>query len=186
MIERWPPIYDARDLASQIHELVISGRLEKEFYDLQGEPVLCQGDIFRLVAPLPVIDELGEATALDDVEYWMAIGNTCDFSRSIEDVCWTQLIPIFDLTELSAVSAQDLHKLRTYQPFRKFYVPPWRSDLLGRLLVVDFTRPIAVHKKAIFDVATLERRLSHYAWILFHSCLIRFLARDDGRLDAPR
>ncbi len=33
-------------------------------------------------------------------------------------------------------------------------------------------------------VATLQARMSRGAWILLNACLVRFLARDDGRYDA--
>jgi hypothetical protein len=182
-LERWPPTYDAEQLRDQIRELAGSEALESRFYVNEPDLVLCQGDVFRMPAPIPLIDEEGEAVALDDVECWMAIGNTCDFARTLEDVQWTQLVPILDLGEATQLAPVELQKLRTYQPYRSFYIPAWSADREDRIWVADLTRPVAAHKQAIQDVATLEARLSQAAWALFHSCLVRFLARDDGRYD---
>ena len=183
MVERWPPVYDAEELAMQIRELAGSDYLESKFYVNNPDCILCQGDIFGLAGPIPVIDEDGEAVAIDDVEYWMAIGNTCDFARSLDTVKWTQMVPVLDLGDASELSSDDLRKLRSFQPYRSFYVPYWKPEMQGRVLCADFTRPVAVHKQAVQNVAKLEARLSQKAWLLFHSCLIRFLARDDGRYD---
>lgn len=182
-MERWPPTYDAEQLRDQIRELAGSEALESRFYVQEPDLVLCQGDVFRMPAPIPLLDEHGEAVVLDDVEFWMAVGNTCDFARSLDDVQWTQLVPILDLGPTTGISADELQKLRSYQPFRSFYVPAWSSASEGRIWVADLTRPVAAHKQAIRDVAGLEARLSRAAWALFHSCLVRFLARDDGRYD---
>ena len=182
-MERWPPVYDADDLARQIRNLAGSEFLEERFYVLEPEVPLCQGDVFHLQSPIPLIDEGGSAVALDDIEYWMALGNTCDFERTVDEVAWTQLVPIIDLGEESLLTKSELQRLRSYQPFRSFYVPRWSSELEGRIFVADLTRPVAAHKTALKSVATRQARLSHAAWALFHSCIVRFLARGDGRHD---
>ncbi len=142
-MERWPPVYDAKELAQQIRDLAGASDMESRFYTNSPDMILCQGDIFGLETAIPVIDEDGEAAAIDDCKYWMAIGNTCDFSRAKSDVEWTQLVPILDLGAESDISSAELQKLRSYQPFRTFYVPTWREEVSARILVADLTRPVA-------------------------------------------
>lgn len=180
-LERWPPVYDAAELQEQIRRLVRTGTLAARFFASTPDLPLCQGDIFRMRSPLPAIADDGEPAIYGDIEYWMAIGNTCDFTRDLDKVRWTQLVPIEDLGTEDNVSQDDLQRLRLYQPYRSFYIPPWTEELQGRIIQADFTRPVTVHKKAVLEVAQLQARLSRYGWVLFHSCLIRFLARDDGR-----
>ena len=180
--ERWPPVYDADQLARDISQLVKRGLTTAQFYTLRSlaEPRVCQGDVFLLEAGVPVIDEDGEAVALGDQSYWLVIGNTCDFARTIGEVPWTQAVPIDDLGQ--DVSATELSKLQGYQASRVFYLPAW-SGSVGHC-VADLLRPVAVHKQCFVDEkAKVVARLDRPAWVLLHSCLIRFLARDDGRFD---
>ena len=138
--ERWPPVYDAEELRKQIRELVQAGTLEANFFTTAPDLPLCQGDIFRLRSPLPAISDDGEPAVYGDFQYWMAIGNTCDFARSVEDVQWTQLIPLEDLGSEEELAPNELQRLRSYQPYRSFYIPPWTEELQGRILQASTKR----------------------------------------------
>ncbi len=181
-MERWPPIYDAEDLANTIRELTQSNQLSKQFYDSSPRDRVCQGDIIQLPAPIPLLHEDGQPVLFDDAIYWMIIGNTCDIDREIDSVTWSQLVPLVDITE-QVVTEEDLTSLTRYRYSRRFYVPPWSDEVSDRHYIADFLRPVAIHKNALFNVANIEIKLSYHGWILLHSCLVRFLARDDGRFD---
>ena len=70
-----------------------------------------------------------------------------------------------------------------YRLSRAFYVPDWRGTRPEPVLAADFLRPVALHKGAIGNQATVVGRVSQLGWMLLHACLVRFLARDDGRFD---
>lgn len=176
---RWPPIYDAEGLDSAIRALITSVDFDSRFWDLRELTDVCQGDVVELASTVPLIDELGEAVATDDCDRWLVIGNTCDFARDLKDCAWTQLVP---LVTLGVDAESRLKQLRAYNYSRAFYVPPWpQGDRLHRL--ADFTRPVAAHKGVFNGVAKVIARMQYPAWVLLHSCLIRFIARDDGRFD---
>ena len=40
---------------------------------------------------------------------------------------------------------------------------------------------MTVHKSVFPEHARVVARMQYAAWVLLHSCLVRFLARDDGR-----
>jgi hypothetical protein len=183
-IERWPPVYDAEELATAIRDLVTSGRLHQQFFRSQAKlEGVCQGDIVELPAGVPLIGEDGQPAVYGEVRYWMVIGNTCDFFRSHDEVPWSQLVPLIDLGEASTLTTEEIVSLRGYQYSRRFYVPPWSADVKGSNFVADFLRPVAIDKNALTTVATVRAGLELHAWLLLHSCLVRFLARDDGRFD---
>ncbi len=46
----------------------------------------------------------------------------------------------------------------------------------------DFTRATTIGKSYLRCV-TIEASLEKHTWYLLHSCLVRYLARDDGRFD---
>src|SRR5688500_13508628 len=95
---RWPPVYDADELASQIAEIATDRDLAGRLYDLTDVGgLVCQGDVVELAAGVPVLDESGAAVTEEDATHWLVIGNTCDFDRDIEDVPWTQVVPLIDL-----------------------------------------------------------------------------------------
>jgi hypothetical protein len=188
MGDRWPPVYDAEDLKQQIKDLVSRSDFEKSFFDgamPTGRP--CQGDIVRLQTGLPVLHEDGQPGVYGDgdLDYWLVIGNTCDFERpctgpSLSSVPWTQVVPLVNLGD---VGVNDRAMLRGYQYSRRFYVPQWSPSLAGLDYVADFLTPVALHKRAFEGAAEVQVRLSFPAWVLLHSCLIRFFCRDDGRFD---
>jgi len=180
-VERWPPIYDADDLQRAIRELVGKSRRRSFFYSSLTEGGrVCQGDVLELTSAVPLIDETGAAVALGEVDYWLVIGNTCDFNRPLEDVSWTQVVPVDEITQ--GLTPQHQEDLENYRLIRRFFVPPWSASS-ERVLVADFLRPVAMHKAVAGKVARVAARMSFEAWILLHSCLVRFLGRDDGRLD---
>ena len=70
-----------------------------------------------------------------------------------------------------------------------FYVPAWSGAVADQFYAADFLRPVPVDKEAFAQESGGQRavvvaRLSRVAWILLNACLVRFLARDDGRYDA--
>lgn len=178
---RWPPIYDADGLTETIRGLVRARDFDARFWSLRDRDSVCQGDVVRLVAPLPFLDETGAAFASDEeFEHWLVIGNTCDFTRELSDCAHSQLVPLIDLG--TAMSPADLQDARAYRAARKFYVPPWPGGA-GHHFLADFTRPVAIDKRAFPSAVEVVARLEYPAWVLLHSCLVRFLCRDDGRFD---
>jgi len=179
--ERWPPAYDAEDLAVQIRSLVATGDLFERFYlNLPDDGSWCQGDIVQLESEFPYIDREGQPAVLENlgVRFWLLLSNTCDLSRSLDEVRWAQLVPLLDLN----VGGEDLDVLRRYEYSRRFYVPTWARGTEMHF-VADFTMPVTLDRPALNKAATRIAHLSFVAWVLLHSCLIRFLARDDGRFD---
>lgn len=181
---RWPPIYDFEQLAEYIDELARDDAFDARFYLLTSlaEPQVCQGDVVHLPAPIPAIADDGKPILTDDVDHWLVVGNTCDFDRPVDEVSWTQAVPILDLGTEAELGSAGLAELRRYSAYRGFYVPPWQGgDDHHRL--ADFTRIVPIHKLAFREAATVVARMQRQAWVLLHSCLVRFLARDDGRHD---
>jgi hypothetical protein len=181
-VGRWPPVYTAEDLKQAI-EALASGRLEYEmrFYDRTNrEPTVFQGDVVAFSDGVPVFDEHRNAQVVDEFEHWLVIGNTCDMERDLVDVAWSQVVPVDDLGPLEEIRSDELDRLRRYSQSRRFYLPPWDNEQSCR--VADFLRPVGIHKSALRS-ATRVARLSYLGWLLLHSCLVRFLARGDGRYD---
>ena len=183
MGDRWPPIYNAEELRHTIRDLVHSGRIRDGFYEPPGpKEGVCQGDVIRLQASVPVIARDGSPALHEDVDHWLVLGNTCDFARDLSVVEWTQVAPI--RATANDVRAVDVRALQRYELSRVFYVPRWSGFEAAQELAADFSRPVALHKGTFYDRrAVVVARLSYVAWILLHSCLVRFLARDDGRFD---
>lgn len=178
---RWPPIYDAEELAGQIRELVASDSFHARFYDLRPrEPGVFQGDIVALREGVPVIDRDGQASVVGEHSAWLVIGNTCDLARDASDVPWSQIVPVATLGP--EVPAEDLLAVKRYGVYKRFYVPPW-TDADGDARYADLVRPVTIDKHALTTVARVEARMSVYGWVMLHACLVRFFARDDGRHD---
>ena len=183
--DRWPPVYDADELNRAIRDLGSGAPLEKLLYGSVNQGgALCQGDVIEMATDLPILDEQGEPAATDRFTFWLVIGNTCDFDRSVEKVAWTQVVPILDLHPANPTQ-EDIRSMRQYERSRVFFLPPWESGGAEAVLSADFLRPVALHKQAALKKARVVARLSRYGWALLHACLVRFLARDDGRFDAP-
>jgi len=80
--DRWPPVYDAEGLARQIRDLIESHDVEDRFFTRgpYGSDVF-QGDVVRLPTQMPFLDETGSPSAGGEFEFWLVLGNTCDFVR---------------------------------------------------------------------------------------------------------
>jgi hypothetical protein len=186
-VERWPPVYDFAELQGTIRSIVDRDDLRKAFYApslreaLQESGPLCQGDILQLRSPAPVIDENGDAIALGDFEHWLVVGNTSDFERPIADIAWTQVVPIVALRQ--GVTEEHKRDLLEYRLSKAFYVPDWTGTSSEPVLMADLCQPAALHKETIGKAAQVVGRMTQLGWILLHACLVRFLARDDGRFD---
>lgn len=176
--ERWPPAYDYDGLVATIESLLKDDRASSQFYESTREPdQVCQGDIVALTSDIPIIWKDGTPATQGEADHWLVLGNTCDLARSIEDVEWTQIVPMFPAPDEKDLIA----KHRRYMIFRQFLVPAWSGGDGDH--IADFLRPVSLHRAALADVAKLEARMSVYGWLLLHACLVRFLAREDGRFD---
>jgi hypothetical protein len=179
---RWPSIADRDDLKQVISKILDAGPdFESHFFqpgDLKGG-FACQGDIVRLKSAAPCIDESGSAIVTDvSFDYWMIIGNTCDMNRDEEPR--SLIAPLVKLP--TTVSSERLVVLRRYEYSRQFYVPPWGMEECHHL--ADFMQLVTIEKEAFRnDCAKVVARLQFPAWALLHTCLVRYLARADGRFD---
>ncbi len=192
--ERWPVAYDADEVMAQIRKLTGRADIESEFYEWRKEAAVselgsvCQGDVVQLPTSIPVIHSDGKAKSIQHrgAHRWLVIGNTCDFTRDLNDAPYTQLVPIVEVGTVQDVNTSVLDAFKKYTHARRFYVPSWSSMSEHRIWYADLMIPVAVSKR-VFGFcgggrsAEAEARLSRPAWILLHTCLIRFLARDDGR-----
>jgi hypothetical protein len=179
---RWPPIYDANQLQKLIRDLVATNDLAMLLYagSINEGGLICQGDIVRMPCSLPFVDEDCEPSTTEvESEYWLVVGNTRDFDRDIATIPWTQVVPIDDRTP----TAEQLDGFVRYKPSRTFFLPPWEHALGGKHFTADLATPATVHKKALLNHGQVVARLSRQGWVLLHSCLVRFLCRDDGRFD---
>jgi hypothetical protein len=189
---RWPAVWDRETLERALDGIVGVGpapdlaprwpNFEARFFQ-QGERqggFACQGDIVAFRSSLPVINEDGDIAAIEEYEHWMVLGNTCDMYR--DDVAHSTIVPLEPIHPTP--TADGLAKLRSYSHYRQFYVPPWRDDAQQVHRLAMFVKPVAIDKRALRDdCARVVARLDFGAWALLHLCLIRFLARDDGRHD---
>ncbi len=185
---RWSPLaYDADDLKSSIDAVSTSLRHllgndpnSNRFYASDTRlPSVCQGDILTGKARIPYINESGVAAAIPNTSnYWLVTGNTCDFSRN--EVVFTQLCPIVDC--LNVGGGNKLESILRYKTSRLFYLPTW-GQTTPQNAAADFTMVVSVKKEALGQSFSREATMSRDAWILLNCCLVRFLARDDGRFD---
>jgi hypothetical protein len=191
--ERWPPVYDLEDLVREIKTLTNHPDVGSAFFEwrrdrsLQAPTDVCQGDVVSLASDVPVILEDGQPGTIEHPDgAWLVVGNTCDFDRELSETRWTQLVPIISIGLASELSLTQLAAVRKYTQARSFYVPSWSAACDPQLHIADLLRPIGVDKRVFQgDGATgvVQARASRAAWILLNACLVRFLARDDGRYD---
>ena len=183
-MERWPPAYDAEDLLSLIHSIKSDHR-SSSFFDLRPTVAQrCQGDIVHLPSGIPVLDSNGDPGVTDhESELWLVVGNTCDFERDLDDLQWTQIVPLLSVGTEADIEPGLLLDFKNYRVSRYFYVPDWRSGQRQEHFLAELPMPVTVDKSAILSAA-VHARLSRSAWILLNACLVRFLARDDGRFAA--
>ena len=190
--DRWPPVYDAEDLVREIKRLTERQDIALAFYEWRRDSSMtsvhdvCQGDIVRLGSDVPVIFEDGEPGVIEHPDAaWLVVGNTCDFERDIDDVRWTQLVPLRDLGSASRGDRQ--HRRRRFgatrsRAFSMCHHGPLTSPLGCTQRISSGPSPWI--RRAFFGeepVATVEARMERAAWVLLNACLVRFLARDDGR-----
>lgn len=174
-VNRWPPVYDFDSLKEEIKLLVDRG-LEEGFYNESPDlDDFFQGDIFELTMDFPYIDENGDIAAIES-DQWLILGNTCDITR--DDLPYTNIIP---LDELDNVPADIIEKLKLFQNYKKIFFPNISSEKSG--YVADFTKICSVEKTLLLKEAKKISELKYPSWVLFHSCIVRYFARDDGRHD---
>jgi len=175
---RWPVVYDEEQLSSTILEMQSSTDVSKNYYQSisDGQPRFCQGDIVELVSKIPVIGKEGKAAAIESTSnYWLVVGNTCDFTR--DEVSWVGISPI---REATALGEAKLDPIRQFKTSRLYHVKPW-SEGVSSALVVDFTQAVSISKSSLINHVKVLARLRFESWMLLHCCLVRYLARDDGR-----
>ncbi|WP_310600578.1 hypothetical protein [Desulfobulbus sp.] len=179
---RWPPIYDFDGLGEEIKGLVSSKEIFNFFFfERNLEPILCQGDILKFAGQFPFVDELGNIKLLEEeYDYWMILGNTCDLQRDISSPHYSHITPIIPLT--TDTPGQIISKLQSYSTYKKFYIPSWGGGM-AQGFYIDFTLICSIDKKCLSTFTELVARLTMKSWLLLHSCLVRYLARDDGRHD---
>ncbi|HPH64803.1 MAG TPA: hypothetical protein PLF40_03630 [Kofleriaceae bacterium] len=174
--ERWPPVYDENDLEGAIASAL--RQIGKTFF----EPTLldgwCQGDIVGLAGAVPIVGPNGEVSVLDvPSSYWLLLGNSCDLDRSLDEVAWAPAIP---LLPCSLLSPQRIATMQSYQTVRTFFVQSWGAetgDAYG-----DFTLMASVSRQWLLQQKPVAR-LRQASWTLLNACLVRYLARSDGRND---
>lgn len=83
----------------------------------------------------------------------------------------------------SDLTAEQLRVLRRYEYYKQFYIPPWADDQDQLHRLADFMQLVTIEKAAFHKSAKLVARLQFPAWALLHACIVRYLARDDGRFD---
>ena len=182
--DRWPPIYSADDLLDQITGLVQDKSIFKNFYEPDlVDPAKCQGDIVEIDSEALYLDgDLTPVTSDERYSHWLIIGNTCDIYRDLEKAKWSQIVPVYKIGTSQELSAKKLEEFQSYGGSRIFYLPAWDSTVQNYHFLADFLRPVTIYKAGLLKTKTVGR-LNKISWILLHSCLIRFLARDDGRYD---
>lgn len=182
--DRWPPVYNAEGLKNLISHLAggAVSELFKGFYAAstnEGGPI-CQGDVLERRVGIPCIDASADPVTEGSSRFWLVVGNTCDFDRA--DAPWTQAVPIEELDLNDPSVKPELQDARAYKFSRHFFLPAWVDAPPNILFTAEFLRPVAIHKKGLRHFKVVAR-MTQSAWILLHSCLVRFLARDDGRFD---
>lgn len=189
--ERWPPVYDLDGLVAEIKRLTERRDIAAAFYEWRrdrstSEPGdVCQGDVIFLASDVPVILADGQPAVVEHPDgHWLVIGNTCDFDRTLDEARWTQLAPVMSLGAIADLTPTQLAAARKYTQSRSFFVPPWSASVERHVHVADLLRPVGVDKRALLgsdSKGIVQARVSRAAWILLNACLVRFLARDDGR-----
>lgn len=188
VVSRWPPVYDFNELGQQINKLIESREIFETFYYREGlDAILCQGDVINFAGLAPYIDQDGDISSLDEeYDFWLILGNTCDLQRIPTRDKINNFPPFSHITPLIPIptDAPDeiVNGLRTYNSYKKFFVPSWENSSRQEY-IVDFTLICSVDKVCLNSKAIVTARLTQKSWVLLHSCLVRYLARDDGRHD---
>lgn len=175
-INRWPPVYDFDTLQEQIKELLAKGLDEGFYKDTHNNDEFFQGDLISLESGFPYIDENGDIVA-EENNIWLILGNTCDIAR--EDLYYTNIVPL-DILE-NDVPIDIINKLKSFQNYKRMFFPDTSKASQG--YIADFTKICTIEKQFLIKNATKINELEFHSWVLFHSCIIRYFARDDGRND---
>lgn len=181
MTNEWPPSYDQDQLENTLKQLLDSGRIYTNFYESAGPfDGICQGDILRSECEFPFLDRDGDVASLDahhPEERWFYIGNTCDQARSISDVPVGQVVRII---HIGSLAPELLKSVRDYKTAKLFFLPPWLSRDEGPY-AASFIWPASISRHALHSRFTVEARLNQSSWYLLNMCIIRYMARSDGR-----
>ena len=175
-VDRWPPVYDFDSLQAEIKQLINRG-LEENFYSENPNlEELFQGDIIELDIIFPYIDNSGNVSGID-ANKWLILGNTCDITR--DDLAYTNILPLDELRE--DVPYEIINNLKKFQSYKKIFFPDISKKTLG--YVAEFTKICSIEKSYLLQEFKKVSELEYHSWVLFHSCIIRYFARDDGRND---
>ncbi len=188
-VGRWPPIYDFEELGRQIKSLIDDGSIFYQFfapYINKNEKAFFQGDIISLKNNPVYIDGDGDVSIIDDeYNYWVILGNTCDLSRSIP-INEASSIP--QLTQVSPLipvphdtPGNVLYNFKKYKFFKRVFIPRWDNE--EKDFYIDLTIINSIERQCLINHSEVLARLNFKTWLLLHSCLVRYIARDDGRND---
>lgn len=180
-VNRYPTIYDFDELKAQIKELVRSGLEHNFFESYPDNDEFYQGDVIELQADWPFINEDGDIAIIDEESQsnlWVILGNTCDIVR--QDLPYTNIIPISIIED--DIESSVLNDLKAFQNFKKIYFPDSIKGSKG--FMIDFTQISSVDKSFLKAHGIKKNQLTRESWVLFHSCIVRYFARDDGRNDS--
>jgi len=179
--DRWPTVYDFEELQNQIKQIVKSN-YSKGFYNLSiDKHSLFQGDIIKLNKKFAYLNKDGKFQAEYFSSFWMLLGNSCDFDRNIKDLPFTNITPLQKLD--SNVPQKILNGLKNFQNYKHMYIPSFDGN--DDEYFIDFTKIMTVSKEYLkIDIYNFKvAELTFESWVLLHSCLVRYFARDDGRND---
>jgi hypothetical protein len=179
--ERWPTAYDFNDLQSQIKDIVKSDYLDNFYTKNMDKNSLFQGDIIQLDKKFVYLNKDGKFEAGSFSDYYMILGNSCDFDRSLSEIPFTNITP---LHMIETTTPKDiLSGLKNFQNYKRMYIPTFSGD---NEYYIDFTKIMTVSKEFLKnqDISKIKKaELTFASWVLLHSCIIRYFARDDGRND---
>ncbi len=184
---RWPPIYDFKELGQQIKELINDGSIFHHFFvpDVNGAEFF-QGDIISLKSAPVYIDSDGDVAIIDEeFPYWVILGNTCDLARFLSHDNTSKIPHLTHISPLIPVPHDIpddiLNNLKKYKLYKRIFIPRWGNE--NNDFYIDLTIINSIEKQCLIDHSSIKARLNFKTWLLLHSCLVRYLARDDGRHD---
>lgn len=184
---RWPPIYDFEQLGQQIKDLISDGSIFCQFFvHTIDETSLFQGDIVSLKNYPIYIDRDGDIAVIDEeFDYWVILGNTCDLSRNMtsgRESVFPHLTHVSPLMPIpNDIPTDILNNLKKYKLYKRVFIPKWGDE--GNDFYIDLTIMNSIEKQCLINRSNVMARLNFKTWVLLHSCLVRYLARDDGRHD---
>lgn len=180
----WPvTAYDAEDLQKNIKKIISqleNPNFEKHFFDPINNPEdFCCGDVIQLDSRVPVIGKSGSPSTIpNSSSYWMLTSNACDLERTDEELKFLSMVPLVDLGN---PVKEKLNYLRSYDIQRNFYLPGWPSNNCGKHYHAELSKMVAVRNLGLKTQAKVVARLKQSSWCLFHSFVVRFLARQEDR-----